>query len=128
MKNLLIITLLTGLFSCDKDDGFTICTTDIRSGIELYAKNEFGETVADSIVAVIQEGIFIDTLDQGSISMDSLGNITTYFLSGADERPGVYDLIITSNIFETYNQTDIVVTENSCHVNKVEINIELSRK
>lgn len=131
MKKIFYITVfisaIISVMSCRKDDGDINCTADYRPGFILSPVNEFGLPVCDSIIAVILDGDYSDTL-HNCAGHSQNGVIIFDDMCGAYERPGNYTLMITSDYFKSYVESDILVTDNICHVTTVRMEVSLERK
>lgn len=101
-----------------------MCDEQTYPAIELTVKNEVGEYVCDSVTAVVFEGGFRDTLMEWR--MNETGQVIS--LSGAFEREGIYSLIITSDVYETYTDTQIVVRADQCHVKTRKLSVVVEPK
>ena len=120
MKKLLIYSVIILSSGCEG----IFCTASIEPGIELTVKNSNNEFIGEYVTAVIFDDDYIDTLK--IYSQNELGEVVS--LRGADERPGVYSLIILSDLYETYTHTNIVVWRGECHVKTVNLNVILDNK
>lgn len=118
----LLIAALVTFSGCDTFD--SDCDTAAYPAIELVVKNEAGEYVCDQVTAVVFEDNFRDTLVESRIN--EAGQVI--LLSGAFEREGVYSLIITSDEYETYTDTQIVVRDGQCHVKTRELSVVVEPK
>lgn len=101
-----------------------ICNDEAYPAIEIAVKNSAGDFINDEVTAVVFEDDFIDTLRMSGIN--ELGEVIR--LRGADERPGNYSLIITSDLYNTYTETDIRVKDGRCHVQTQELSVTLTLK
>lgn len=97
---------------CGCDILGSMCDDAAYPAVELTVKNAAGKFVCDQVTAVLKDKTFIDTLRESRT--DGSGQVT--LLSGADERPGNYTLIITSDEYKTHTDTQIVVRDGQCHV------------
>jgi hypothetical protein len=102
----------------------SMCDDAAYPGIELTVKNEVGEYVCDQVTAVVFEDNFRDTLTEYGIN--EAGQVT--LLSGAFEREGMYSLIITSDVYETYTDTQIIVRDGQCHVKTKKLSVVVEPK
>ncbi len=102
----------------------SMCNDEAYPAIELTVKNEAGDYVCDQVTAVVFEDNFRDTLRVGSIN--SVGQAT--LLRGAYEREGIYSLIITSDLYKTYTDTQIVVRDGQCHVKTKRLSVIVELK
>lgn len=120
---LILITAGSIFQSCLEEEG--ACLLNVVNGIEVTPVNEFGNPVSDSVTAVIIDGSYIDTL---RTFHSNTGELLYPMMYGATERPGNYTLLITSDYFETYLESNIIVSSTSCHVITETINVQLKRK
>ncbi len=88
-------------------------------------KNENSEFIAEDVTAILFEKNHIDTLSVNYFFNDQGEGI---LLSGAYERAGNYSLIISSDLYQTYLDTNIIVLSGKCHVKTVTLNIVLDYK
>lgn len=101
-----------------------VCDDSYQPGIEIVFKNQNGEFISDEVTAVVFEGNYIDTLSE--LSLNQSGQVLS--LGGAYERPGVYALVVVSDEYETYTDTNIIVRNGSCHVKLVKLDVTLDYK
>lgn len=101
-----------------------ICDDSYQPGIEIVIKNQNGEFISGDVTAVVFEGNYIDTLTE--LSSSHSGQVLS--LGGAYERPGVYALIIMSDLYATYTDTNIIVRNGDCHVKLVKLDVTLEYK
>lgn len=102
----------------------SMCDTAAYPAIELTVKNQAGEYVCDQVTAVVFEDNFRDTLMESG--MNEAGQVI--LLSGAWEREGIYSLIITSDVYKTYTDTQIVVRDGQCHVKTKSLSVVVEPK
>jgi hypothetical protein len=84
-----------------------MCDESAYAAVEVTVKNEAGEYICDQVIAVVFEDNFRDTLTESR--RNETGEVIS--LSGAFEREGIYSLVITSDLYETYTDTKIVVRD-----------------
>lgn len=119
---LLLFSIVVALMGCE--DGTYVCSSVYQPGIVITVKNENEEYVSDRVTAVVFEDQYLDTLRESSWKQS--GELMS--LAGAHERTGNYSLIITSEEFETYTDTNIIVNQDRCHVKTVELIVVLTPK
>jgi hypothetical protein len=120
-KLLLLYTTVT-FIGCD-ESGYP-CSAVTVPAIKLTVKNSAGEYVCDQVTAVVFEDSYRDTLAVASVN--ELGEVIS--LQGAYERAGNYSLIITSDVYNTYTDTQIIVRDGQCHVKTEELSVVVENK
>lgn len=86
-------------------DGSNICTTVFVPGLTVSVTDEQFNPVSGATL----------TLTEGSYS-ETMTELQTGQFSGAGERAGTYTLTVEANGFDTMILTDILITEDECHV------------
>ena len=91
-----------------------VCTPDIRPGIEVEVRDSVTDAlVPNTVVAIAQEGSFVDTLAVGYSSTYE----GTLIVGGADERVGTYLVRVTGPGYRPWERREVVVDrEDPCHV------------
>ena len=93
------------------------CTTDFRYGVTATVTDAAdGTQVTEVLSAVLVEGSYRE-------EMEVQGNL----LVGAGERAGLYQLTVMADGFVTWDQSDIEVTADECHVDPVNLSVPLQR-
>jgi hypothetical protein len=95
----------------DEPKGVTVCTDDIRPAIivELVDARTDQAPGKQKFMGIAVDGEFTDS--------------TRTFppLTFAEERPGVYDVVVRGEGYKLWTAEDVTVTEGVCHVNTVEL-------
>ncbi|MDC8005281.1 hypothetical protein POV27_14560 [Aureisphaera galaxeae] len=110
MKRFLFLSLALILFSCNNDDGGDSggCTEVFVYGLSIdVIDSTTGNAVGSGITVTATDGNYSEEL------MFSLGSWI-----GAGERPGTYDISITSQQYTpaTFNNIVVTMTSDGCHV------------
>lgn len=90
-----------------------VCTAHVQRGLEIRVEDAVtGAPVADGAVGSARDGDFLDLLDV--VGWDSTHVATT--LGGAEERPGVYRVVIDRPGYARWDTTGVRVADAECHV------------
>lgn len=99
-----------------------LCTEEVVPGISVTVVDAAtGKPVADSARGIVRDGEYEDSLTVYVFAAD--GRPTT--LRGADERPGVYSVLLAHPRFELWARDRIQVNDGRCHVQMRELRAEL---
>lgn len=119
-RMIMSVTLATLLSACNSEttvDGREIiCTAEIVPAITVDVfEQETGFAFACGATVTITDGDFTEstTLEDG----ENCENDTSFTF--ADERPGTYHVLVSKPDFQNWEQSDVVITANVCHVNPV---------
>lgn len=123
MKNPFFIALIF-IFNGCMETQFE-CDTSFLPGVEITLKNKNSEFIAMDVTAILFEKNHLDTLSVNYFFNDQGEGM---LLSGAYERAGRYSLIISSELYQTYFDSNIIVLHGKCHVKTVSLNIVLDYK
>jgi hypothetical protein len=120
MRLKLLATL--ALAACSQDPTRIVCTADVRPALAVTVVDAVsGAPRAGEALAVARDDRYSDTLRVNGF----LGDGTPIALTGADERPGTYDLTVEHAGYRTWSATNVRVTSNTCHVQTVELTARL---
>ena len=109
-----------GLAACGTDPG--ACTANIQSAVTVRALAAgTGENVTDGARGTVSEGTYADSLRPAEL--DAAQRVL--LLSGADERPGTYDLFVERDGYQAVSLGGLVATAGECHVNTVSVNVTM---
>jgi hypothetical protein len=96
---------------------FLSCTSQVQAGIAVEVKDAAtGVPAADGARGIVRDGAFVDSLFGTSTHM-----------SGAYERPGVYEVIIAKEGYREWRTAGVEVTSGRCHVNTAQLLAMLER-
>lgn len=120
MRVFLLFLAVLLLAGCDAVGG---CTDEAVFGLRIEARAANGADLdADGVLGLARDGSFVDTLEVfGSFA----GTLDLY---GAGERAGRYDITISKPGYQTWQRTDVRVTEDECHVRTVRLEALLERE
>jgi hypothetical protein len=117
MRRAIVVALILGSAACGGP-----CTADYRFGLAVSVlSRSTGARICDATV-VISDGSYRETLAPGLF--DSTAEATQCNYIGAGERAGTYTVVARAATSES-TRTDIVVTEDACHVVPRTITLEL---
>lgn len=121
----LILLTLAGCRSETTVDGREIaCTTELVAGIQVTVfERETGLPISCDASVTVIDGSFEETVTKDN--NDTCENTTP--ISLAFERPGTYNVRVTKSGFADWQQMDVAVTANVCHVNTVSLQAYLDR-
>jgi hypothetical protein len=80
-----------------------------------------GENITDGARGTVSEGTYSDSLRPAAL--DAAQRVL--LLSGADERPGTYDLFVERDGYQAVSLGGLEATEGECHVNTVAVNVTM---
>lgn len=111
MKNFILFLTLLALLSCNSDDpNPQNCTEEYVYGLCVTVRDAVNNSIiTESITVTASDGSYEEQL----MRIESSDN---FF--GAGEREGTYIIEVTSNDYQTFTSSPIVVgrTEDDCHV------------
>ena len=122
MKKLVLLSLVLLLLSCKSDDDNTqpqICTEIFVYGLKVTVKDAATDTVLTNGITVMAK--------DGSYEEQLMRIESSDFYIGAGEREGSYIIKITSNDYQTFTSSSVVVekTDDDCHVITEELEFSL---
>lgn len=125
---LCFLTAVTiGSSSCSLDSGVD-CTCEYVPGISLRVLDaSTGLPATCNATGWVVQGSYMEQMSNYGNCMlpDSLQDP---WMKGAWERPGVYAVIIQKEGYHLWACSNIVVTKNECHVNKIKLEALLKRE
>ncbi len=96
-----------------------ICTTEARAGIQVRVRDAVTNSpAAHGSVVIAQDQAYADTLR---------GFFDSLTVAGVYERPGVYTVSIKKAGYRDWQQANVVVTSDECHVITVSLDARLER-
>lgn len=107
-----IVALLTLVFAgCTRNEPEQVlCTMEARSSFAITVLDSLsGESLAPAATVQVSENAVTDTL-MPSPSPNGI------YSGGVYERPGVYDVTVTHEGYESWRMTDVEVDSDECHV------------
>lgn len=109
-----IIPLIIGLALAACDTFGVVCTSDRRPGIAVMVldSSTSAPVVSDSVLVIASEGMYADTARPISDTAEA-------FL--AYERAGTYNVQVKANGYQPWESTNIQVSEDACHVERVSL-------
>ena len=109
-----------GLAACGTGPG--ACTLDIIPAITVRALAAgTGENVTHGAQGSVSEGTYVDSLRPAQIDIAQ----RVLLLSGADERPGTYDLFVERDGYQAVSLGGLEARPGECHVKTVEVNVTM---
>lgn len=117
------VLLLPALFCClAACDSPIYCTLSIEPAIEVRIRDaESGLPAAEGATGYVSDGSYLDSLRTAA----SNGQGVLLSLQAADERPGVYTVVVLNDGYQTWKREGVRVTEDECHVQTVRLDAEL---
>ena len=114
-----------GLMECEEFAAEPImCTKEMRPSIFItITDKDTGAKVTRSTIT-LQDGDYVETLTTTSTGAGGPANQ----VSGAWERKGNYDIIVSNPNYLTWLRRNIPVTSDECHVHTVMVTANLSPK
>lgn len=107
-------SILIGAVACAGSTS-PVCTQEFRPGLVVYVKDSVTKAgVASGASLVVREGSYKD-----SVAADSRPELDNSALSAAGERSGTYQLTVSKSGYALWQQNNVRVTSNVCHVNTV---------
>lgn len=106
------------------DGDILVCTPSIEAGIKIAVfDKETGVPISCGATATLSEGDFFETLD----NPDSPDCFDTVELIGASERAGIYQVEVSKSGYLLWQQQDVQVSANLCHVNTISLQVYLEK-
>ena len=109
------LSLALGISACggDEDERNVACTTDIKPALSIRVVDATGNAIAAGATATVTDGPFSQTVQNPTCD--------GCLLSAANERVGVYSVVVSKAGYQDFTASNIVVTANRCHVNTVTV-------
>lgn len=120
-------TVAIGFSSCTSDDSI-LCTCEYVPGISVKVLDaSTGLPATCNAIGWVVQGSYM--VEMNNYDDCTLPDSLKYpWMNGAWERPGVYTVIIQKEGYRLWARSNIVVTENDCHVNTIELKALLKRE
>ena len=116
MKKLFVgwYSILVGAVACAGSTS-PVCTQEFRPGLVVYVKDSVTKAGAASGASlVVREGSYKD-----SVAAPTTPDQDNFPLSAAGERSGTYQVTVSKTGYAVWQQNNVRVTSNVCHVNTV---------
>src|SRR4051812_46540323 len=108
------------LEGCGSEPG--VCALDVVPAITVRALAAgTGENVTDGVQGTVSEGAYADSLRPAEFDV----NQRVLLLSGADERPGTYELFVEREGYQAVSLGGLEATAGECHVNTRAVDVTL---
>jgi hypothetical protein len=121
MRKLTILLIVSlAMFGCkdNKNSDQYACTTSIEPGIIIEIRDAVtDEPLAENATAVITSTDYRETLIVSHY--EGSDSSTAYAMSGAYERPGIYDIEVSLTGYKSWFRYGVEVTDGICHVGTV---------
>jgi len=102
-----------------------VCTTELAAGIELEVRDAVTDLpIAEHAIGTLESGPFNEIMSV--TGWESGDSASAYLLSGAHERPGIYQISLTVPGYESWSRSDIEVEAGICHVTTVRFTVRLT--
>ncbi len=112
------------LFSCGGDEDDFFCNDSEEPAIEIEVFDSATQLpISCGAKATIQDGTFTQEVE----NTPETNCDDSIILGAADERAGNYDISISKEGYYEWNTYNVVVSENECHVNTVNIQAYLEK-
>ncbi len=114
---LLILACCLFAAACDPLDT-TVCTSILVPGLQVEVRDAATGDPAEGVMGLAIDGAFVDTLE---------GDLTREppILSGAHERAGTYEVVVSGAGYKTWRQRGVKVGRDECHVRTVRLQARL---
>jgi hypothetical protein len=115
--------LLTLLVACSRAAPVEVCQYWLLPAVTVEVTDELtGNRLTSNVTGFVRDGVYNDSLRFWGCNATNPGT-----LCAALERPGAYDVEVTSVGYQTWSTRGVVVTKGSCHVNTVALKAKLVR-
>lgn len=102
--------------AADSDPSGIVCSKELRAGLAISVTEAgSGRSLADAATVTIRADGETETLRANRNGV----------FSGAFEQPGRYDVTVEAEGYETWQQENVVVTADECHVKTVRLDARL---
>jgi len=116
------IGLLVLLSACSRTP-VEVCEYWLLPAVTVEVTDEVtGNRLTSNVAGFVRDGVYSDSLRFGGCNGTTPGT-----LCAALERPGTYDVEVTSVGYQAWSTRGVVVTKGSCHVNTVALKAKLIR-
>lgn len=125
-SSLFVLVAFSGCNEKTTEDGdVVICTPVIIPALKIEVLDkDTGLANACGATVIVQDGDFIEELS--NVAGDDCNEGFTF--TAADERPGQYDITVSKDGYTDWNQYDVVVSSNVCHVNTITVQAYLEKQ
>ena len=114
-----------GLMGCEEFAAEPImCTKEMRPGIVITITDKDTGTKVTGSTITLQDGDYVETLT--TTSTGAGGSVNQ--VSGAWERKGNYDIIVSNPDYLTWLRRNIPISSDECHVQTAIVTAKLSPK
>lgn len=97
------------------------CTTDFVAGVIVTVVDSISEEpLAENARGYVQEGTFVDSLAP-SIAVNGI----LVAREAAHERPGLYEVVVSHDGYETWQASSVRVRDRDCHVRTARLTARL---
>jgi hypothetical protein len=125
LLSLKTVLSVLGLMGCDEFATEPImCTLEMRAGITITIMDKATGAKVTGSTITLQDGDYFETLTTTSAGAGGSANQ----VSGAWERNGNYDIIVSNPDYLTWLRQNVPVTADECHVQTVLVTAKLSPK
>ncbi len=122
---ILIVSLslfLPVLFGACVFESAIFCTDSIEPALVIQVRDASSKaSIADGATGYVRDGEYVDTLQVYGFGSDG----TLYSFRAADERPGIYEVVVQRSGFKAWHKTHVAVSTGRCHVKTVRIVADL---
>jgi hypothetical protein len=122
-RSILHVALLAAVSSGGCTEGM-ICTTSVEPGVVVEIRDAVDDTpLAGAATGRVRDGGFSDSLRAYGVTATGM----LLSRAGADEREGTYVVEVSHPGFAIWEQNDVRVTGDACHVETVLLQARLVR-
>jgi hypothetical protein len=123
LRIIVLVLLVPFAGSCDFNDFGAMCSDEYVYGVHVNLRCPGLTSIDDwsGTIRLISQG---HTAELGVLPTPEPDLLTAY---GAGERPGLYKLTVEAEGYQTWEQDNIRVSDNVCHVVPVTVNVELEQ-
>jgi hypothetical protein len=100
------------------------CTEELRNGLSIGVQDRVSGDWLGCASVIAREGDFESVLQEDCTSEDERAEIQPN-QGGLYERPGRYEITVTSEGYETWTGSDVVVQADQCHVHPTHLGVFL---
>ena len=125
LTGLLALVLPILLASCGDTEQSFGCTSSLVAGIELEVRDSVTDMpIAENAIAVLKSGFYEEVM--AITGWENSDPSSAFLLSGAYERPGIYDINLIVMGYESWSRGDVEVEDIDCHVTTVRFTVRLN--